>query len=355
MKSDRTRNDGEERAPRAALTWIAGALAVGLAGFVGLRWGAGALGCAVGVASLGAIFGFRAGVGAGLARGSRALDALRERLVAAEGQVVRARLTALRAPSGESEHLLAAEIERREKAEAEAAGERRAQEALRRQAQQSISEERARSFAAKEQADAAQRSIAEERARSLAAKEQADAAQREVQRLLSEVQRLSSEVHRRTSDQSGALREVERLLAPYAERERLLLDLARLDGAARGGLPDLLDAIAKKANFASIVLSDESGLPVAASRATRDPESVAATSALLFMLADRIAECGLPSPMAVLVHDEANETILHRLFRVQGGRFMLTAAGRGRGLVPETLDPTLHMLERVLLREALPA
>ena len=54
----------------------------------------------------------------------------------------------------------------------------------------------------------------------------------------------------------------------------------------------------------------------------------------------------------MLVHDTANETILHRLFRAGEARYLLTATGRGRGVVPETLDPTLDTIERALLQEA---
>lgn len=377
MMSERTRSTPAPSTPGAALTLLSFVLAAGLVAFAAWRSGAASALAAGGVALVSALLGYRFGLASGITRGARALGELHERLVAAEAQVVRERLTALRAPQEGSAQLLDDEVRRREQAEAALAEERKRTTAAQQQAEAQVAEERRRTAAVQQQAEAAlaqergrtqavqqqaEAQIAEERRKTAAVQQQAEAqiaeerrqrqsASEQAARAQREAERLSSEAARRGDDQKGALREVERLLAPYIERERLLLDLSRLDGTARGGLPDLLDAIARKGNFASIVLADEAGLPLAASRGTRDAESVAATSSLLFTLADRMAECGSPAPLAVLVHDEGNETILHRLFRVEGGRYLLTATGRDRGIVPETLDPALHTIERALARE----
>lgn len=368
--TDRARRGHEESAPGVWLVFAFAAAAALLTALVAWRHGGMAAASAGGAVLFGGVAAFLFGVRSGLQRSARARADLHEALVTAEAQIVRARLTALKAPSTGSDQALADERALRAKAEVALTEEQRGSEALQDQmqaaliaaqrkehalreemeaalaaARRALAEEQARRHDVSSQADHA---LSEERRQRLAWKEQADKAQREIERL-------SSEARSRKDDQNGALREVERLLSPYIERERLLLDLARIDGASRSGLPDLLDAIAKKAHFASIVLSDESGLPVAASRDTRDPEGVAATSSLLFTLADRLAERGSPAPIAVLVHDEANETILHRLFRVETTRFLLTASGRGHGVMPETLDPTLHSIERALLRQPLSA
>lgn len=342
----------EGNVPGVGLAAAFGVLAAALVAFAGWEYGLRPSGVVAGAAVLGGVAAFFLGVRSGIARGARARESLRETLVAVEAQLVRAQLTALRGTSGASEEELAEERALRASAEAALANAQRASQVSEEEMRTTLYDVERREQASREQMEAAlaeaRRALADERRQALAWKEQADRARREIERL-------GTEARSRQSDEKGALREVERLLSPYIEREKLLLDLARIDGVTRGGLPDLLDTIAKKAHFASIVLSDESGLPVAASRGTRDPESVAATSSLLFTLADRVAQTGAPAPIAVLVHDEANETILHRLFRVDGGRFLLTATGRGNRVMPETLDPTLHSIERALLRQPLHA
>jgi len=74
---------------------------------------------------------------------------------------------------------------------------------------------------------------------------------------------------------------------------------------------------------------------------------------MLLTLADRVTTAGAPSPLAVVVHDAANQTIVHRLFSSAGTRFLLTAVSRGRSLPPESLDPALSKLERLLSGSAL--
>ena len=364
--------------------------------FAAVRFGVVAGALAAGALALGLFAGRNWGVAVGLARSARSRTDLHHRLVEAEAAVVRSKLTALRSTPAGDDKALMAEIARREAAEAALAEERarrppppppqqggvpeaalveerRLREALQTQAQQAIAEERRQRQLLQEQAERAvaeerrlrkdaqeqaDRTIAEERRLRQAAQEQADRAQRgaaaETAALREAAAIAQRESERLSSAQNGAIREVERVLAPYIEREKLLLDLARIEGGSntRSDLPRILETIAKKASFASIVLADESGLPVAASRGARDPEGVAATSSLLFTLADRLAAHGAPAPMSVLVHDEANETILHRLFRAGDGRYLLTATGRGRGVVPETLDPTLDTIERALTQES---
>ena len=407
------RNDGpgrkpEERGPSASLAWVFVAIAAVCIAAAGLRLGPWAAVSALGVGAVCFAAGRFAGVASGFALGARARAELHDRLIAAEGQIVRSQLTALRAPTGGDDKALMAEIARREDAERlleeeraqrrstsdqsqtsideerrqrqalqdqahrAIAEERRQRQVVEEQAKQIIAEERKRGAQAAEQveraaaeqrklreaAENAERALEGERKRRESAEEQLDRAQRaaavESQALRNAAAIAQREADRLSTQQNGALREVERVLAPYIEREKLLLDLAKLESGprSRSDLPSILDAIATKASFGSIVLSDESGLPVAASGGTRDPEGTAATSSLLFTLADRLAAHGHSQPIAVLVHDEANETILHRLFRAGAARYLLTATGRGRGVVPETLDPTLDTIERALLHEA---
>lgn len=424
------RNEGpgrrpEERGPSASLAWVFVAIAAVCIAAAGLRLGPWAAVSALGVGAVCFAAGRFAGVASGFALGARARAELHDRLIAAEGQIVRSQLTALRAPTGGDDKALMAEIARREDAERlleeeraqrrstsdqsqtsideerrqrlalqdqahrAIAEERRQRQVVEEQAKQIIADERKRGAQAAEQveraaeeqrklreaaelaeraladerkrgaqiAEHAERALADERRRRQSAEEQLDRAQRsaavESQALRSAAAVAQREAERLSTQQNGALREVERVLAPYIEREKLLLDLAKIEAGprSRSDLPAILDTIATKASFGSIVLSDESGLPVAASRGTRDPEGTAGTSSLLFTLADRLVAHGHPQPIAVLVHDEANETILHRLFRAGTARYLLTATGRSRGVVPETLDPTLDTIERALLHE----
>lgn len=110
------------------------------------------------------------------------------------------------------------------------------------------------------------------------------------------------------------------MLVPLAQLERLASQLATLEigRGNRGELPRMMEPIAQIGQFSTVVLSDGAGLP-----------------------------------LAVMVHDTANQTIVHRLFTAGGTRFLLTAVGHARALSPEILDPALSKLERLLAGSAL--
>lgn len=152
-----------------------------------------------------------------------------------------------------------------------------------------------------------------------------------------------------------AVAEVQRVLAPLMERERLAAQLARLEigRGTRSELPRAVDAIAAIGGFSTVVLSDEAGLPLAVSAGSTDGEQLAGLWSMLLAVADRISTAGAPVPVAVVVHDASNQTILHRLFTSGGTRFLLSAVSRGRSLEPEALDPALGKLEQMLNRSAL--
>jgi len=144
--------------------------------------------------------------------------------------------------------------------------------------------------------------------------------------------------------------EVQRVLAPLMERERLASELARLDigRGTRGELPQVMDALARIGGFSSVVLADEVGLPLAVNTGAEDGDRLAGMWSMLLAVADRVALSGAPAPHAIVVHDAANQTLLHRLFTSAGNRFVLTTVSRGRSLSPEVLDPALGKLERIL-------
>lgn len=155
-------------------------------------------------------------------------------------------------------------------------------------------------------------------------------------------------------DEATTMREsLRELLGPMLERDRIGQALSQLQGGTSlGELPRLLDAIAEKGGFSAVVLSDEVGLPLAASASARDVEVLAGTASFLLTLADRAARDGAPRPQAVVVLDESNQHVLHRIFVVDGTRFTLTAVSRGVYVQPGALDAALGKLERVLARQA---
>lgn len=175
-------------------------------------------------------------------------------------------------------------------------------------------------------------------------------------KLEGQVRRLVAPLLQR-EEQSEKLRDaLQEVLRPMIERERVGRDLARLPSTSGlGGLPKLLDAIAERGGFTAVVLSDDVGLPLAASAGALDAETLAGTSSLLLTLADRAARDGAPAPQAVVVRDASNQTLLHRIFRVGDERFMLTAVARGVEVATGALDPALGTLERALARKNIAA
>jgi hypothetical protein len=74
-------------------------------------------------------------------------------------------------------------------------------------------------------------------------------------------------------------------------------------------------------------------------------------ASLVLTLVERSERSGEPKPIGVVVHDESNQMILHRVFIVGGVQFLLTAASRGQDVAPSALDPALGKLERALSRQ----
>ena len=152
-------------------------------------------------------------------------------------------------------------------------------------------------------------------------------------------------------DVRDAVREV---LSPMLEKNDLGRELAKVDaGRGLGELPKVLDAIADKGSFVTVLLSDDDGLPLASSKGSRDIETTAGMSSLFLQLAERAEKSGAPKPLSVAVRDDAGQTTLHRMFAVGATRFMLTAVARGNSLGPDALDPALVKVERALARPEL--
>lgn len=183
--------------------------------------------------------------------------------------------------------------------------------------------------------------------------------QREMQAVRAQISELTSTLAERES-QALALRAkdatnlrefVQKALSPIVERDRIGRALAQLDGGASlGELPRILDAIAEKGGFSTIVLSDDVGLPLATSASASSVEWLAGVASVVLTLAERAERAGEPKPIAVMLRDDANQLVLHRVFSSGGDQFLLTAVTRAADLSPNALDPALAKLERALAR-----
>ncbi len=171
-----------------------------------------------------------------------------------------------------------------------------------------------------------------------------------------ELRRIVAPMIERQNDSHGLRELVQKTLSPMLERERLGRELAQLEGGSTlGELPRLLDGIAQKGGFSSVVLSDDVGLPLAASSGAQSVDWLAGMASLVLTLVERSERSGEPRPIGVVVHDESNQMLLHRIFRVGADQFLLTAVTRGKDVAPSALDPALAKLERVLARPTLHA
>ncbi len=172
-----------------------------------------------------------------------------------------------------------------------------------------------------------------------------------------EIQRLVSPLLTRENETKGLRDMMRELVGPMLEKQRFGNELSQLDASAGnlGALPRLLDSIAEKGSFETVVLSDEMGLPLAASSNAEEVDLLAGVAAMLLTVGDRVVTSGGASPMSIVMHDEANKNTVHRIFNVAGVRYMLTAVTRGRYITPEALDPVLAKLGRVLTRQEVAA
>lgn len=166
-----------------------------------------------------------------------------------------------------------------------------------------------------------------------------------------ELARLHERVAEQHGDEEKLRVAIQRVLSPLVQREQLAHDLARLENQSgtQRNLTALLDQIADKGNLSAVLLSDEQGLPLAASRNARDLDRLGATSSLMLLLADRLARDESHAPVSLLVNDADNSVTLCRLFHVDKQRLSLTAVSRGVQLAPAALDPVLVPLQAALM------
>lgn len=144
---------------------------------------------------------------------------------------------------------------------------------------------------------------------------------------------------------------IEQILSPLIQRERLSFEFAKSEDQSgrHSDLNKLLDQIADKGNFATVLLSDDDGWPLAASSNAVDLERLGATASLLLFIADRVASDGAAAPLSLTIHDTANSVTLCRIFKVGDHRLALTAVSPGVLLLPTALDPALVKVDAALL------
>ncbi len=123
-------------------------------------------------------------------------------------------------------------------------------------------------------------------------------------------------------------------------------------------LADLLECIAEETGLTNVVLADDAGLALGASRGTRNIDTIAATAALVLLQLERSEGFGGPRPIACVVLDDDHGQTVHRLFRVgpaggsdRGSRFTLSGFARGFEPSPAVLDGALPTLDQVLARD----
>lgn len=145
---------------------------------------------------------------------------------------------------------------------------------------------------------------------------------------------------------------IQDILAPLMQREQLALELANLSAGSgdRAGLAHLLDEIGEKGRFEAVLLSDDAGLPLAASASARDLDKLAALSSMVLVFAERVGRGGTPA-QSLVIHDAENRETLCRIFSVGGQRLLLTAVCRGQHLSSTTLDAALSQVDKALLPE----
>jgi hypothetical protein len=177
---------------------------------------------------------------------------------------------------------------------------------------------------------------------------------REVSRnFAKEIVRLRNQPAPQANGDNALRATLEDILSPLVQRERLSYEMSKLEVAAgqQRDLTAVLNQMADKGNFSSVLLTDEQGWRIAASSTTKDPERLGATASLLLLLGDRIVKDGSPAPLSLMLHDTANMTTLCRVFQVDNHRMTLTVVANGADLTPSAIDPALVRLNAMLLNK----
>ncbi|MCF6249809.1 MAG: hypothetical protein L3J75_00875 [Methylococcaceae bacterium] len=109
----------------------------------------------------------------------------------------------------------------------------------------------------------------------------------------------------------------------------------------RSNLTRLMDEIAEKGHFKVMLLSDDKGLPIAASSNAQQLDKLAAISSLVVIFGDRISQDDDESPQSFLIHYENNMDILCRIFVIGEQRMVLAVISSKQKLTTGALDSVL--------------
>lgn len=167
-----------------------------------------------------------------------------------------------------------------------------------------------------------------------------------------DLSRLREQLSQRNVEQDEKLKAtIQQLLSPLIHRDQLSFDLSHLEGhtGQYGDLNRLLDQIADKGNFATVLLSDNEGWPLAASSNAKDLDRLGATASLLLLVADRLGADDAPVPLSLMVRDADSMVTLCRIFRVGDHRLALTAISPSVLLTCTALDPALVKVDAALV------
>lgn len=175
----------------------------------------------------------------------------------------------------------------------------------------------------------------------------------DIEKLRADIQKAIQPLVRQQADTTALRDALREMIAPMLERDRLGKELSSLEGGTSlAELPRMLDSIATKSGFSTVLLSDDVGLPLATNASARDVDVLAGIASFLLKFADRAERDGTSRPQAIVVFDESNQHVLHRIFAVDSSRFTLSAVSRGVHVAPSALDAALGKLERVLAKRA---
>lgn len=122
----------------------------------------------------------------------------------------------------------------------------------------------------------------------------------------------------------------------------------QLIGKRREVLAHLMNDIAESACFKTVLLSDENGLPLAASRQAADLGRLAAISGYVVILGEHIRREEDYRPVSLLFNDINKNQVLSRVFMVGGQRLVLTGLAGDDNLSLEALDSALSKVLLVL-------
>jgi len=189
---------------------------------------------------------------------------------------------------------------------------------------------------------------------------QGNQAREKLRKKLSEQEELKIDTLLRQSD---ALQRVIEPLAKWDEQvEKLRADIKQMQNTiihhnqvaleltglqtgsgSRDDLARLMNEITEKAHFETVLLSDESGLPLVASSNAKDLDRIAAIASFVVIFGDRISRDDTTAyPVSFLIRDQADKDILCRIFQAGNQRLVLTAVSTQRQLTSNALDPALE-------------